>query len=142
MRIEADLDVTLDSTSFHIGGDGDVVRVETADAASLVAALRGGGYLSRRRLAEIADRVADQGLSVELCDRRGRILTLGAAAHTGPLRLVTGTRHLAPASFRSSLLLARLAAGRGAVALTGAALAAATLALALRRRAGGPSRPS
>lgn len=131
MHIEADLDVSLDGTSFHVGGEGAVLRVATADVSSLMAALRDSGQLSRSRLAQVAEQVADQGLSVELSDHRGPILTLGAEAKPGPLRLLTGTRHVSPASFRSSLLLARIAVGRRAVTFSGALAVAGTLAIAL-----------
>ena len=116
MRVEADLDVTVNGNCFRVRGDGGTLVVEVDNPARVIDALRHVGRRpTRGNIIDLADRLSEYGLSVAVRGQRGDLLTLGAETDAGLLRFVTGSRHVAPGSARASLSLVKVPLTRGAI---------------------------
>ena len=124
------------ATAGTVTGDGAVLRVHAEDPVVAWDGALGSVSTGPRALREVADRLAGEGLSVEVTGPRGRLAVVGAAADSGVGRLLTGSRRvqlggvgalrpLAVAQARRSL-----APHRRALLLAGAA----ALAFVVRRR--------
>ena len=105
MRFEADLDILADGSAAHVRGDGSTLIVGSDDPAALVGTLR-RAVGPRRQFARVADGLASKGVSVRVDGPRGPFATIGADADASPLRLLTTTRHVAPASAGAVVSLA------------------------------------
>ena len=105
MRFEADLDILADGSAAHVRGDGSTLIVGSDDPAALVETLR-RAVGPRRQLARVAEGLASNGVSVRVDGPRGPFATIGADADASPLRLLTTTRHVAPASAGAVVSLA------------------------------------
>lgn len=111
MRFEADLDILADGSAAHVRGDGSTLIVSSDHPAALVGTLR-RALGPRRQLARIGDGLACNGVSVRVDGPRGPFATIGADADASPLRLLTTTRHVAPASVGAVVSLAGAAVVR------------------------------
>ena len=111
MHFEADLDILADGSAAHVRGDGSTLIVSSDDPAALVGTLR-RALGPRRQLARIADGLASNGVSVRVDGPRGPFATIGADADASPMRLLTTTRHVAPASADAVISLAAAAVVR------------------------------
>lgn len=104
MRFEADLDITVDGTTVHVGSDGATLLVEADDPFALTAALRNSGARrNRRNVIDLAERLADRGVSIEVYGPSGLLVALGAPTNARLLGWVFGTRHIAPGPARALL---------------------------------------
>lgn len=101
MRIDADLDITIDGRAARLHGSGRVLRLEVEEAA----VLRQLAASMARPKRDIGALLASQGLTVEVADRKGLLLIVGAGAKPGPLNRFTGSKHVQPASYGAVLRL-------------------------------------
>ena len=118
-------------------GDGVVLRVHTEDPVAAWDGAVGSVSTGPRALREVADRLAGEGLSIEVSGPRGRLVVVGAEADSGVGRLLIGSRRVQLGGVGALRPLAvaqakrTLAPHRRTVLLVSAVVAAA---LAVRRR--------
>lgn len=101
MRLEADLAITIDGRPASLRGSGRRLRFEVDEAAVLRRLVADFG----RPSTDVGALLARRGLTLEVADRKGLLLVIGAEAKAGALSRFTGSRYIQPASYRAVIRL-------------------------------------
>jgi hypothetical protein len=132
LRLEGELSFTVDgprgATTGTAHADGTVLHVRTEDPLAAWDAVAGAVPSAAVGLRTLADRLAADGLSVELTGPAGVLATIGSGADSALGRAVTGSRHVQPGrtgALRPLVLswVGRAAGRRGPLLLAVAAVA-------------------
>ena len=98
LDLQGDLSFTVEgpggSTSGTVVGDGTVLRVRAEDPVAAWDGILGSVSTGPAALRTVADRLADEGLSVEVTGPHGLLALVGADADSGVGRLLTGSRRV------------------------------------------------
>ena len=97
--VEVDITFSVDGAEGTVTADGQVVTVRVSEPARLVSALPWGVG----RVSQVADLLASSGLRVEVQGLSGLLARAGRGVDSPLGGWVTGSRHVAPGSVRSSL---------------------------------------
>ncbi len=99
LEVSADLSIEVDGVPLQVRASGSEITATSADVRRLFAAVRvaGGattqGPPGRAELAQVADTLADRGLTARLDGPAGRVLSLGADVDSAAGAALLGTRH-------------------------------------------------
>jgi hypothetical protein len=101
LRIDASLDISVDGQPARLRGSGRVLRFEVEETGLLRRLAAGVQQPS----VDIGEVLAAQGLTVEVADRKGTLLVIGANARPGPLNRFTGSKFISPTSYGAVMRL-------------------------------------
>jgi hypothetical protein len=131
LDVDADLRLHLTtsagrSTTAQVSGAGRELRVDVQRPEVLL------GEIDRTELGQLADLLAEAGITVQVVGPHGPAALIGAGSSSRFGKIVTGSSAVAP-SLRGT---AGIAAGTGAVRATAGVLAAALVVVVVLRRLG------
>ncbi len=142
LRLEGELSFTVDgpggATTGTAHADGTVLRLRAEDPVAAWDAVAGAVPSAAQGIGTLADRLAADGLSVEVTGPAGLLATVGSGADSALGRAMTGSRHVQPGRTSALRPLVRSQLGRSAPRRAPLLLVVAAVAvLAVRRRRAG-----
>jgi hypothetical protein len=141
LSITADLRLDLDGTKAHLVGDGQSLILHSSDPLRLWSALNQASVpagIARvdgpRAVGRAADALLDNGLRVDVTGPHGVLVRLGQGADSRAGRLITGSSGVEFGSARALGATIRAEVPAGRIALAAAAIVAAVVLFAVKRR--------